>query len=90
MKNAVKAGKLSGSEVAQASAEILRIKWQVATAIGQELHRQGMSKAEMARRMSTCRMAVDRLLDTNRSSVTLKTLCRAAAVLGRQIKVELV
>jgi predicted XRE-type DNA-binding protein len=51
---------------------------------------QGLSKAEMARRMHTSRAALDRLLDPENDSVTLNTLQKAATVIGRQVRLELV
>jgi antitoxin HicB len=48
------------------------------------------SKAEMARRMRTSRAALDRLLDPENGAVTLGTLQKAAAVVGRQVRLELV
>ena len=48
------------------------------------------SKAEMARRMHTSRAALNRLLDPENDGVTLNTLQKAAAVIGREIRVELV
>jgi antitoxin HicB len=48
------------------------------------------SKAEMARRMHTSRAALDRLLDPEYDAVTLSTLRKAALVVGRQIRLELV
>jgi predicted XRE-type DNA-binding protein len=51
---------------------------------------QGLSKAEMARRMHTSRAALDRLLDPENDSVTLNTLQKAASVIGREVRLELV
>jgi antitoxin HicB len=51
---------------------------------------KALTKAEMALRMKTSRAAVDRLLDASNPSVTLTTLGKAARVLGRKIKIELV
>ena len=51
---------------------------------------QGLSKAEMARRMHTSRAALDRLLDPENDSVTLNTLQKAAIVIGRELRLELV
>ena len=62
------------------------LAWQVTEAMKKEK----LSKAAMARRMKTSRSALDRLLDPDNASVTLKTLYRAAAVLGKQIRLELV
>ena len=69
-----------------------------ATAIKRVLSRQleaameekGLSKAEMARRMHTSRAALNRLLDPENDSVTLNTLQKAAAVIGREVRLELV
>jgi antitoxin HicB len=49
-----------------------------------------LTKVEMARRMRTSRVQLDRLLDPDNDSVTLATLCRAAAVVGRELRLELV
>jgi DNA-binding Xre family transcriptional regulator len=50
----------------------------------------GLSKAEMARRMRTSRAALDRLLDPEYEAVTLNTLRKAAAAVGRELRLELV
>jgi antitoxin HicB len=47
------------------------------------------SKSEMARRMHTSRAALDRLLDPGYDAVTLSTLRKAAAAVGRELVVEL-
>ena len=59
---------------------------QVAAAMMQE----GLTKTEMARRMQTSRSALDRLLNARNDSVTLATLQKAAAAIGREVRVELV
>lgn len=51
---------------------------------------QLMSKLTLAARMNTSRAAVDRLLDASNPSLTLITLGKAARVLKRKLKVELV
>ena len=50
---------------------------------------QGLTKAELARRMKTSRAVLDRLLDEKNPSVTLSTIMRAASALGRRIRLEL-
>ena len=52
--------------------------------------RDGVSRAELARRMHTSRSTVGRVLDPADESVTLSTLSRAAAALGREPAVSLV
>jgi hypothetical protein len=49
-----------------------------------------LTKVEMARRMRTSRVQLDRLLDPDNDAVTLATLRRAAAVVGREVRLELV
>jgi len=69
-----------------------------ATAIKRVLARQveaamkerNFSKAEMARLMHTSRASLDRLLDPDNDAVTLSTLQKAAVVVGRQVRLELV
>jgi antitoxin HicB len=57
--------------------------------IESSMAREGITKAEMARRMATSRAALDRLLDSENASVTLATLFRAASALGAQLRIEL-
>jgi len=54
------------------------------------MRERGLTKVEMARRMRTNRAALDRLLDPENDALTLSTLQKAAAVVGRQVRVELV
>ena len=66
------------------------IKGVLAWQIDQEMKARNLTKAAMARRMQTSRAQLDRLLDPENSSVTLHTLHRAAAILGKRLRVELV
>ena len=66
------------------------IKRVVARQVEAAMHQKGLTKAEMARRMRTSRAALDRLLDPDNDGVTLATLRKAAAVVGREIRLELV
>ena len=66
------------------------IKRVVARQIASAMDEKGLTKAEMARRMNTSRAALDRLLDPENSSITLSTLHKAANVIGREIRLELV
>ena len=43
----------------------------------------------MAKRMETSRSSLDRLLDPDNSSVTLKTLQSAVKTLGGRLKIEI-
>jgi hypothetical protein len=66
------------------------IKRVVARQVEAAMREKGLTKAEMARRMHTSRTALDRLLDADNDAVTLGTLRKAAAVVGREIRLELV
>lgn len=62
------------------------IAWQIAEA----MKARGISKRQLAGLMRTSRTQVDRLLDPGHGNVTLDTLRRAADVIGRELRVELV
>jgi antitoxin HicB len=49
-----------------------------------------ISKRRLAQMMQTSRTQVDRVLDPTDGNVTIQTLQRAAAVLGRRLQLELV
>ena len=70
-------------------AEAVAAKRVIAFQIAREMKECGITKAELARRMKTSRPAVDRLLDPANPSVTLATLERAAAAVGKRLKLEL-
>lgn len=62
------------------------LAWQVE----QEMQRQKITKSAMAARMKTSRSQLDRLLDPEKTGVSLETMQRAAAVVGRELRIELV
>ena len=66
------------------------IKRVVARQVEAAMQQKGLTKFEMARRMRTSRSALDRLLDPDNDAITLSTLQKAAAVVGRQVRLELV
>jgi len=49
-----------------------------------------LNKTQMARKMCTSRSSLNRLLDENDTSLTLITLIKAATVLGKTPKIELI
>lgn len=55
----------------------------------QEMSKRGLSKSQMAASMNTSRSSLTRLLDPGNTSVTLKTMNRAAAILGKRLRIEL-
>jgi len=72
-------------EEAQAQAVKEVIAWQLA----QAMKKKKISKSRMAELLKTSRSQVDRLLDP-KNDVTLSSLQRAAAMVGRRVLVELV
>lgn len=78
------------SEGIREEVEKRAIKRVLAWQIEQLMREQGISKSEMARRMSTSRAQLDRLLDPANDRVQLDTLQRAAAAVGRSLRLELV
>jgi antitoxin HicB len=66
------------------------IKRVVARQVEAAMEQKGLTKTEMARRMHTSRAALDRLLDPENAAITLSTLQKAAAVVGREIRLELI
>lgn len=70
--------------------EARAIKEILAMQVDHALKTEGISKAEMARRMHTSRPALDRLLDAKNTSITLHTLQRAAAAVGKRLRLELI
>jgi predicted XRE-type DNA-binding protein len=71
------------------ASEATAVKRVLAFQIEKEMRRRKLTKSEMASRMKTSRPALERLLDPANASVTLSTLGRAAAALGKKLKVEL-
>lgn len=65
------------------------IKEIIADQIREAMKAQHLTKTAMAARMHTDRRQLDRLLDPTNPSVTLSTLRRAAAAVGRTLRVEL-
>ena len=72
-------------EAARAEAVTRVVAWQ----LPQEMERLGISKAMLAERMGTSRAQLDRILKA-KGNVTIETLQRAAALVGRELRVELV
>jgi plasmid maintenance system antidote protein VapI len=51
---------------------------------------QHITKKAMAERMGTSRSQLDRLLDPQNGAVHLKTIARAAHVIGKKLRFEMV
>ena len=65
------------------------IKEVVAWQLGQAMKKKKISKARMATLLKTSRSQADRLLDP-KNDITLSSLQRAAALVGRRVMIELV
>ncbi|MFM7427456.1 MAG: Fis family transcriptional regulator [Elainella sp.] len=72
-----------------AEVNAIALKRVLAWQILEEMRAQGLSKARMAAHMNTSRSALDRLLDPDNTSVTLRTMERAAAILGKRLRIGL-
>ena len=72
-------------EEAQAQAIKEVVAWQLAEA----MKKKKISKSRMATLLKTSRTQVDRLLDP-KNDITLSSLQRAAAMVGRRVSIELV
>lgn len=69
--------------------QALAIKEVVVWQLTEAMEKQSLTKARLAVMLKTSRSQVDRLLDPTRD-VTLSTLQRAAALVGRKVQIELV
>lgn len=65
------------------------IKEVVAWQLAQAMKKKKISKAQMAARLKTSRTQVDRILDA-KNDITLSSLQRAAAMVGRRVVINLV
>lgn len=70
--------------------QAVAIKEVIAWQLGQAMKDRNLSKRKLAELMQTSRTQVDRVLDPKDGNVTIATLQRAAAVLGRKVQVELI
>jgi len=72
-----------------AETEEAALKQIIADQVRAAMAAEGLTKTAMAARMHTSRRQLDRLLDPSSESVTLSTLKRAAAAVGRTLIVAL-
>lgn len=69
--------------------QALAVKEVVAWQLAEAMQQRSLTKSQLAVMLKTSRSQVDRLLDPTRD-VTLSTLQRAAALVGRKVQIELV
>jgi antitoxin HicB len=70
--------------------EAVAIKEVLAWQIAEAMKKSNLSRKRLAERMGTSRSQVGRLLDPKDGNVTLTTLQRAARIVGRSLRLELV
>ena len=70
--------------------EAVAIKEVLAWQIGEAMKAQNLSRKRLAERMKTSRSQISRLLDPKDGNVTIATLQRAAKMVGRTLKLELI
>jgi antitoxin HicB len=70
--------------------EAVAIKEVLAWQLGEAMKAGNLSRKRLAERMGTSRSQVSRLLDPKDGNVTLATLQRAAKIVGRSLRLELV
>jgi predicted transcriptional regulator len=66
------------------------VKAVIALQLAEEMKKQNLTKKRMAELMKTSRAQLDRLLDPDNGGATIESLQRAAEVVGRRLRVELV
>jgi len=69
--------------------EEVAVKKALAYQIIEEMKKQNISKVEMAKKMDTSRAVLNRLLDPNNNSVTLRTMAKAAQSVGKHLRLIL-
>src|SRR5258708_17447333 len=71
-------------------AATVAIKRVIAWQLAEEMRLKSITKKRLAEEMRTSRAQIDRILDPDKGNVTIETLQRAATLLGRQLRLELV
>ena len=69
--------------------ELAAAKRIIAHQIAQYMQSESLTKTAMAARMQTSRPSLDRLLDPDNFGVTMKTIAKAARVLGKTLHISL-
>ena len=66
------------------------IKSVIARQLAAEMKKKRITKKRMAELMKTSRAQVDRLLDPDNGGATIESLQRAARIVGRELRMQLV
>jgi antitoxin HicB len=70
--------------------EAVAVKEVLAWQIAEAMRAQNLSRKRLAERMQTSRSQISRLLDPKDGNVTINTLQRAAKIVGRTLRLELI
>lgn len=68
-------------------AEAVAIKRVISYELKKAMQKRHISKTQMADKLRTSRAALDRLLDPDNTSVTLNTLVKATAIIGKKLHI---
>ncbi|HEY8962537.1 MAG TPA: hypothetical protein VIM57_10060 [Luteolibacter sp.] len=71
-------------------ASVLALKRIVSLQLQEIIEKEHITKTQLASRMHTSRASVDRLLDPENASLTMASLGKAAAALGKKVEVRFV
>ena len=66
------------------------VKRVLAWQLEQAMEKEQLSKNQMAKRMKTSHSQLDRILDPDNPKIQLDTIMKAASVLGRKVRFEIV
>jgi antitoxin HicB len=81
---------LSTQEAKLDEFEAVAVKEALASQIAEAMKAQNLSRKRLAERMNTSRSQISRLLDPKDGNVTITTLQRAAKIVGRTLRIELI
>ena len=70
--------------------EVLTLKCVVSLQLQQFIEQEHVTKTELASRMKTSQASLDRMLDPSNPSLTVASLGKAAAALGRKMELRFV
>jgi DNA-binding Xre family transcriptional regulator len=70
--------------------EAVAIKRVIAWQLTKTMKEKGITKKQMAAQLKTSRSQLDRLLDPENAAVHLETITRAAKVIGKKIRLQMV
>ena len=81
---------LLADEGIRAEVEVLALKRAVALQLQQILEQEQMTKTQLASLMKTSRASLDRILDPGNPSLTVASLGKAAAALGKKVELRFI